>query len=155
VTRWFLAVALALSLAWAAAIVAAPACLRSPSAGVRAVAVVPYVVGSRVCHQAAARSFSASGVPLPVCARCTGLYAGVPLGLLAGLVAAGGRPVAGRAARRLLAWAALPTLLTVVVEWAGLAAVPGWARATLGAALSGAAAFVVTSQLRAEDRAQR
>jgi len=32
--------------------------------------------GSAVCHGLAERSLSAGGVPLPLCARCTGLYLG-------------------------------------------------------------------------------
>lgn len=36
-----------------------------------------------VCHQASARSFQIVGHPLPVCARCLGLYAGFLLGALA------------------------------------------------------------------------
>jgi hypothetical protein len=155
VTRTLLALAAAGSLAWAVAIVAAPAWLRAPSAIARAAALAPYAVGSRVCHQAATRSFSFDGVPLPVCARCTGLYGGMPFGILAGLAAARAGRGAGWSARRLLAWAALPTLLTVVVEQAGVAPVPGWLRALLGAALSAVAAFVIACRLTAEDRAGR
>jgi uncharacterized membrane protein len=40
-------------------------------------------VFSWVCGQAADRTWSPGGVPLPFCQRCTGLYAGVPLALLA------------------------------------------------------------------------
>lgn len=153
-TRALLVTGLVLSLAWAAAIVAAPAWLGSRSAIARGAALVPYVTGSRVCHQAAARSFSVRGVALPVCARCTGLYAGVPLGLLAGLLVPRAR-AGGPSARRLLAWAALPTLATIVAEHAGGAPVPGWLRAALGAALSAAAAFVIARQVQAEDAAGR
>jgi hypothetical protein len=155
VIRLLLVAAVVLSLAWAAAIVAAPVCLRNSSGAVRTAALAPYVIGSRVCHQVTARSFSLAGVRLPVCARCTGLYAGVPLGILAGLAATRTRIVAGRRAARLLAWAALPTVLTVLVERTGVAPVPGWLRALLGAAFSGAAAFAIACQLRAEDRGGR
>jgi uncharacterized membrane protein len=43
------------------------------------------IVGSafgRVCHQRPERSFALLGRPLPVCARCFGLYLGLPAGLL-------------------------------------------------------------------------
>lgn len=33
--------------------------------------------GSAVCHQMVERSFIFGGIPLPVCARCTGIYSGV------------------------------------------------------------------------------
>lgn len=33
--------------------------------------------GSAVCHQMAERSFIFGKVPLPVCARCTGIYSGI------------------------------------------------------------------------------
>ncbi len=51
-------------------------------------------IGYAVCHRIAERSFLLNGVPLPLCARCTGMYMGVMLGL--GVLIAGGR---GRAAR--------------------------------------------------------
>ncbi len=43
------------------------------------------VLGFAVCHQIVSHSFVIGGHPLPVCARCTGIYlgAGVSLGLLA------------------------------------------------------------------------
>jgi len=41
-----------------------------------------YLVGHLICHQRADRSFHAWGVQLPVCARCTGLYAGAVGGAL-------------------------------------------------------------------------
>jgi len=153
VTRWLLLAALLLSLAWAAVIVAAPRWLQGAFAPVRLVAVASYVIGSRVCHQDAARSFSVGGVPLPLCARCTGLHLGVPLGILAGLVAAPARKARERRAARWIIVAGVPTLLTVLVERAGIAPTPGWLRAILGVALSAAAAFVVTAQVRAEERA--
>lgn len=35
------------------------------------------MIGSAVCHQMAERSFILQGQQLPVCARCTGIYAGI------------------------------------------------------------------------------
>ena len=35
------------------------------------------LIGSVVCHQMAERSFILGGKQLPVCARCTGIYAGI------------------------------------------------------------------------------
>ena len=38
-------------------------------------------VGYAVCHQIGERSFMVNGEPLPLCARCTGMYVGVMIGL--------------------------------------------------------------------------
>jgi len=51
-------------------------------------------IGYAVCHRIADRSFLLHGTPLPLCARCTGMYMGVMIGL--GTLIAGRR---GRAAR--------------------------------------------------------
>lgn len=39
-----------------------------------------YRAGAMLCHQQTGRSFAVRGVQLPVCARCTGLYAGGAVG---------------------------------------------------------------------------
>lgn len=51
-------------------------------------------VGYAVCHRIAARSFHIHDEPLPLCARCTGIYLGVMVGL--GIFAARGRLRAAR-----------------------------------------------------------
>jgi len=38
-------------------------------------------IGYAICHQIAERSFLVNGEPLPLCARCTGTYLGVMVGL--------------------------------------------------------------------------
>lgn len=65
-----------------------------------------------VCHQLPERSLQIAGVPLPLCARCTGTYLGVAVGLLA--VVAGGRLRAGRLPR----WPALVALGVCFLLWA-------------------------------------
>ncbi|GAB4575321.1 MAG: hypothetical protein Kow0077_26240 [Anaerolineae bacterium] len=37
-------------------------------------------IGYAICHQIAERSFDVHGHPLPLCARCTGMYLGVMIG---------------------------------------------------------------------------
>jgi uncharacterized membrane protein len=103
------------SVALAAAAIGATAAvdwLRYPSALV-------YGLAALICHQRPERSFATGGVPWPVCARCTGLYAGALLGSLAALrlepPQAWDRFV--QSTRRWLPVAAAPTLLTLVVEW--------------------------------------
>ena len=42
-------------------------------------ALTVYQIGSIVCHQRPERSFHLASLPLPVCARCTGIYAGAAI----------------------------------------------------------------------------
>ena len=141
---------LAASLVWLAAILAAPHALdAAPAAPRRLGAGVIYLAGHVVCHQRPERSFVAAGHPLPVCARCTGIYAAAPLACLLALALPGGR------ARRAWAWAgtprglliaALPTAASVAVEW-----ITGWTdpglRAATGAVLGFAGAGLVCAAL--------
>jgi uncharacterized membrane protein len=55
-------------------------------------------VGYAICHQIAERSFAVGGQPLPLCARCTGIYLGVMVS--AGVLLAGGRARASQFAPR-------------------------------------------------------
>ena len=144
---------LSVSLLWLAAILAAPHALEAaPGAPGRLGAGVIYLAGRVVCHQRPERSFVAAGHPLPVCARCTGIYAAAPLACLLALALPGGR------ARRLWAWAAtprgvlvavLPTAVSVVVEW-----ITGWTdpglRAATGAVLGFAGAGLVCASLASQ-----
>ena len=107
-----------------------------------------YVATSRICHQKPERSFHSAGVKWPVCGRCSGLYIGGAAGALAWLV------MRRRPAPRLLAWlavAAVPTALTVVLEWTGAAGVGNAARAVAGIPL-GAMIAVVIVQTAAGDK---
>jgi uncharacterized membrane protein len=131
--RLALAACLTASLIWLAAIVAAPAGLRDDATPLaRASAELVYLTGHTVCHQRPERSFTRAGHPLPVCARCTGIYAAAPIVCLialclpAGLLAAASRRLA---TPRAIAIAALPTIVTVLVEWT-----TGWTDAGVRAA---------------------
>jgi uncharacterized membrane protein len=136
-----------LAASWVSLIVAAPL-LWTPLAGVL------YAVGSLICHQLPERSFHLHGFQLPVCGRCLGLYGGAALGSAVGATAGGRRALdALRGARGLpLAWwitafAAVPTLVTVVVEWGVGGAVSNATRAIAAVPLGFAAAFVVVGAL--------
>lgn len=136
--RLALAACVAASVLWLAAILVAPAHLSaaaSPLAQSGAGAV--YLVGRAVCHQKPERSFTRAGHPLPVCARCTGIYAAAPIACLIALCLPAARLAAASrvmATPRALAVAAIPTLATVAIEWT-----TGWTtadvRAAAGAAL--------------------
>lgn len=122
---WVFGALLAASLLWCAALVAAPRAVAAGGGRAPAAAAVPYLAGRIVCHQRPDRSYLIDGQPMPVCARCTGLYAGVPLGLLAAWGWPGRRrPRPGSGTRAGLLIAALPTLATLAVEWA-----TGWSSA--------------------------
>jgi len=140
----------ATSLLWLAAVLAAPHALEAaPGTPVRLGAGTIYLAGRVVCHQKPERSFAAAGHPLPVCARCTGIYAAAPLAFLLALALPGG------AARKLWAWpatrrgllvAALPAAASVVVEWTTGWTDPGL-RAATGAILGFAGAGIVSASL--------
>ena len=132
-----------LALAWVGVLVAGPY-LPVPVAGVL------YAAGSLICHQIPDRSFHLDSFQLPVCARCFGLYVGGSIGSVAAALAGPGarhRLISADARRRYFwtAMAALPTVLTFVLERAF-----GWplsndARAAAAIPLAAVVAFVVTS----------
>ena len=98
-----------------------------------------YDLAAGVCHQRAERSFHLAGAPLPVCARCIGLYLSGAVGAAAAWLAPrGGWSMDARRARMIFAIAALPTVVTVALEYAGAAhpsnAVRAFASLPLGAA---------------------
>jgi uncharacterized membrane protein len=97
---------------------------------------VVYAACSRVCHQRPLRSFHTDGVQWPVCARCSGLYLAAGAGTVTALFRRRTRAVSGR---WLVALAAVPTLLTLGLEWTALASITNaWrfaAALPLGAAI--------------------
>ena len=131
---------------WAATLPAAAylAALSSGPAQVFAAAV--YGLGSVICHQRSDRSFHLFAEQLPVCARCTGLYAGAALtavshlwGVRRAIPAADLTPTA----RRLLTIAALPMAASIVYEWPTGDVPSNLARAATGIILGAAAAYVI------------
>jgi uncharacterized membrane protein len=82
---------------------------------------------------------------MPVCARCTGLYAGAAAAAPLALVLASG--LSSRRARRIAAVTALPTLLTWGIEVAGLAHPSNTVRAIAAVPLGLAAAWLVIAAL--------
>ncbi|HVQ17014.1 MAG TPA: DUF2085 domain-containing protein [Vicinamibacterales bacterium] len=136
--------AVVLATGWVAALIAAP--LLPGWAG-----AMVYGIGSFVCHQIPERSFHLAGFQLPVCARCLGIYLGASAG--AGIVwmrvSAGRRLVslAPVSARRLAVAAAIPTLVTVALEFAGIWFPSNVTRALAGVPLGAMIALVVMSAL--------
>lgn len=101
------------------------------------------VAAAGLCHQKPDRSFSTAGVTWPVCGRCAGLYLAAPVGVLV----ARRRSRRAWSARRTLGWAALPTVLTLALEWFGLAPVTNLVRAAAAAPLAVAVVAVILGQL--------
>lgn len=168
--RWgFTAAALgwAIVLPFAASLAAAP---HAP-AGEYVVAAIAYSVGGIVCHQQSGRSFHLFGVQLPVCARCTGIYAGAALAALffAGRGSAGrafqarraresagpvfearqtaADPAAPDAARAVLIAACVPIALTLVFEWTTGITPSNTIRALSGVPLGAAVAWLIVGPL--------
>ena len=134
--------------AWAAALVWAPRALEHPERAAFVVAAAVYVAAGAVCHQHADRSFHRGATQLPVCARCAGLYAGAPAGLLVTLLAGRARRPAvarfgGRPLRLLLGAAAAPVVLTATGELLGVVETSNLVRAATGVPLGAAAAALV------------
>ncbi len=130
------------STAWAASIPLAAFAASRPSASsaTYAFALGVYAVGRVVCHQLPARSFHLWMASLPVCARCTGIYAGAALASI-GLRT---RAVATRVSPRVVLLAALaPTAATLVFEWTTGVMPAHWIRALSGVPLGVAAAWAI------------
>jgi uncharacterized membrane protein len=104
---------------------------------------VIYVAASRVCHQRPERSFHTAGVQWPVCGRCAGLYLAAPIGALAAWLAR--RRAPWMRAPFWLAIAALPTVVTLGLEWLDLAHVTNLDRALAALPLGAAMAFVIVA----------
>jgi uncharacterized membrane protein len=131
-----------LSILWLAAILTAPFG-----------ATLPYVIGRAICHQRPERSFWIAGAPMPVCARCTGLYASAAFGSVLALAAArasprASRPRSSRSVRLALAVAAVPTAITLVVEWLDLALPSPTVRAAAAAPIGAAVGWIVTTAVK-------
>jgi uncharacterized membrane protein len=116
------------SIAWASALpLASLAASRPVSSVVYLLTLTVYAIGSVICHQRPERSFYLWSHQMPVCARCTGIYAGAALAVvLSPMVRTlqrrlGGSPRAdtwaGPYAATVLALAALPTISTLIYEW--------------------------------------
>jgi uncharacterized membrane protein len=83
-----------------------------------------YFAAGQICHQKPERSFETRAVAWPVCARCTGLYLAAPLAAVLALRRRRGQVVFGVGPVKLVALAAVPTVLTLLWEWGGLGTPP-------------------------------
>ena len=131
------------SVVWTMILFAAPAAIGHSAFGPPAAVV--YAASSRICHQRPERSFHLKAFPLPVCARCLGLYLAGAIG--AGIAWASHRRPPARA-RLALALAAVPTAATWGAEVAGMAAFSNMARALAALPLGLVAGWLCVQMLR-------
>jgi Predicted membrane protein (DUF2085) len=126
-----------------------------------------YLVGSLLCHQRPERSFFLWGSQMPVCARCTGIYAGAALAALAlpfiarlkpsrrsadGAEAARSTGNALGPARMLLTVSIVPAAATLVYEWTTGHVPANWIRAVSGLPIGVVVAWIVQSAARERPR---
>ena len=137
------------AIAWSTALVVAPYALTSDSPPLVATATALYQGAGLICHQRTERSFHLNGVQLPVCGRCTGLYVSGAAGALIAWVVSR-RPRVPRRSRAVLIAAALPTALSVALEFMGLLYSSNTLRATAALPLGAAAGWIFIQSLRAE-----
>jgi uncharacterized membrane protein len=132
---------------WVAAVFLAPGGLGH--SGSLAAAFV-YEIGALVCHQRPERSFHLAGVPMPVCARCVGLYGSAALGaLVAWASSPRTAPLLDPRARLIFVLVAAPTALSAAAEWLTLVHPSGAARAILGLPLGVYLGWACVRSLRA------
>jgi hypothetical protein len=152
------------SVAWSFALplAALAASAPHPSSAVYLLSLFVYLTGSLLCHQLPERSFHLWGAQMPVCARCTGIYAGAAIAaVIATLTARVVRRTSSGPQRRFfgaaqratreagsratlgLAVAALPTVVTLVYEWTTGQTPANWIRAVAGAPIGVVAAWIV------------
>jgi len=112
-------VCLALAVAWGLLLPLATFAARPQHrSSMPVLASVVYGVGSVVCHQRPERSFVSWNVSWPVCARCTGIYAGAAAAAVLFLPRPRRRsPVASISPWAIVLVGALPSIATLVYEW--------------------------------------
>ena len=130
---------------WLIALFAAPAAVARGRYPVATFLV--YEAGSHICHQRRERSFQWSGAQMPVCGRCLGLYVAGALGALVALMI-GAKTSAVLPTRRTLALAAVPMVLSLALEWTGVANGSNVTRFVSGLPLGGVLGLVLVRELR-------
>jgi uncharacterized membrane protein len=131
----------AASCVWAAALPASAwIASGTHAAALSAASLLAYAIGAVVCHQRPERSFHLWAVQLPVCARCTGIYAASAAAALAAPLMPRARPAAARA---VILLSLLPSAATLVFEWSTGSAPSNAVRALAGAPIGAAVAWTI------------
>jgi uncharacterized membrane protein len=113
-----------------------------------AAAAFVYEGAGLICHQRPERSFHVAGVQLPVCGRCLGLYLSSAMGALGVWLTS--RKFGFARTRAALIVAAVPTALTVSLEFLGIIQPGNVVRAISALPLGAVAAWSFVGSLRAE-----
>ena len=126
-----------------------------------ALLIAVYAIGGVICHQLPERSYHLWTAQMPVCARCAGIYAGAAVAAIVMTGARGFQPSGVRSPERLalrtpllravLLAAALPTVATLVYEWATGHMPAHSIRAAAGAPLGATVAWMVLSSMPRRD----
>ncbi len=140
---------------WVLALASATAAAASGTPGAFAFSATAsvYAAASLICHQHPERSFHVLSTQLPVCARCAGLYFGAAIGAC---LSVGNHSLAPRSAlqpshaRRMLVIAAVPTFLTLALEWTTRTPASNLWRAMAGLPLGAAIAWILVTTGRPE-----
>ena len=147
---WSLTVA---ALLWVGAIIAAPYAIQSGNPALVGVAALVYQGAGLICHQRPERSFHLGGAQLPVCGRCAGLYFSGALGAVAAWFVS--RADGPRRTRFAIAVAAIPTAVTVSLEFFGVIHPGNLLRAVSALPLGATAGWIFVRSLRAEGEVDR
>ena len=134
------------ALLWAGIVLAAPYAFHRPALAVPT--AVAYAAASRFCHQRPERTFYLHDAPMPVCARCAGIYLSAGVGVLLGWSSLG----RFRNVRVLLVIAALPTGITWALEHLGGVPLSNLTRHLAALPLGAAAGWVFIRMLRYDSR---
>jgi uncharacterized membrane protein len=122
-----------------------------PGSASYSTALVLYALASKVCHQVPARSFALWGTPMPVCARCAGIYFAGAVTSLA-LSTRHARSIAPPIARTMLLASLLPGALTLFYEWTTGVAPANWIRAASGLPIGAAVSWLVLGAVAVDRR---
>ncbi len=136
---------------WVVAIFAARYAIASNRPVLVGAGALVYQGAGLICHQRPERSFHLGGVQLPVCGRCLGLYISGAIGAVAAWFTS--RRSISRRSRTALAIAALPTALTVSLEFVGVIHPGNLVRAVSALPLGATAAWIFVRSLRADAEA--
>lgn len=139
---------------WASALPLATFVVARQERALYGLALAVYAIGSFVCHQLPQRSFYLWSVPMPVCARCAGIYAGAAFASLFFVRLKPDTTSKKDIARVALIVAAVPTLASLLYEWTTGQAPTNLIRAIAGAPLGAAVGWVVVSGRRPDRRAR-
>lgn len=123
--------------------------------GAAAVSAAIYEGAGLICHQRPERSFHLAGVPMPVCARCSGLYFSGAAGALLAWSRRRNKVTRPRSSRLVLLAAALPTALSVAGELAGVIPSSNSSRMIAALPLGAAAGWIFVRSLRSEAEPER